>query len=258
MQKLIWLFCCFVMIACNTNRSPRLVWQEEFNYEGLPDTSKWSYDTGGHGWGNNEWQYYSGSDSTTAYVKNGMLHINAYYDTTLQPAFRSARLKTKSKGDWQYGTVEVRAKLPAGRGIWPAIWMLPTDWKYGGWPHSGEIDIMEFVGYVPDSLYGTVHTGSYNHTLETQKGSQIYMPGISDDFQIFKMNWTPDYIEIGVNDTTFFKFDNEQNGSATWPFDQPFHLLVNMAIGGNWGGKNGVDTSIFPQTFLIDYIRVYQ
>ena len=134
-----------------TSSEYKLVWSDEFNYSGLPDSKKWSYDTSGNasGWGNNEAQYYTNAQLKNAEVKDGCLHINAIKEDFEGKKYTSARLVTKSKGDWLYGKVEVRAKLPEGRGMWPAIWMLPTDWSYGGWPASGEIDIMENVGYDP-------------------------------------------------------------------------------------------------------------
>lgn len=245
------------MISCQSVQQ-NIVWQEEFDYSGLPDTNKWSYDVGAHGWGNNELQLYTLADSNNVYIRDGYLHITARYDSTRHPSFTSTRLITKNKGDWKYGMIEVRAKLPKGRGIWPAIWMLPTDWVYGGWPHSGEIDIMEYVGYEKDSLFATVHTGAYNHIHQTQKGSSLYLPNLTDSFRIYQMKWNEDLIQIGVDNNYFFEYKNEKSGSAAWPFDQPFHLLLNVAVGGNWGGKHGVDTSIFPQSLIIDYIRIYQ
>ena len=132
----------------------KLVWSDEFNYTGIPDSTKWGYDTGGHGWGNNEKQYYTQKNPENASVKNGVLSITAIKENFSGASYTSARLVSKNKGDWKYGRFEIRAKMPKGRGLWPAIWMLPTDWKYGDWPVSGEIDIMEHVGYLPDSVFG--------------------------------------------------------------------------------------------------------
>jgi beta-glucanase (GH16 family) len=247
-------------VLCNACQSTveKIVWQDEFDYTGLPDSTKWSYDVGAHGWGNNELQLYTKADSMNVQVKDGFLHITARYDSSNHPSFTSARLTSKKKGDWKYGKIEVRAKLPTGRGIWPAIWMLPTDWVYGGWPHSGEIDIMEYVGFEKDSLFGTVHTGAYNHVMQTHKGEDIYLPNVADTFRVYQLKWSEKMIQIGVDNHYFFEFANEHDGSAAWPFDQAFHLLLNVAVGGNWGGKHGVDTSIFPQTLVIDYVRIYQ
>lgn len=235
-----------------------LVWSDEFDYTGLPDSTKWSYDVGGHGWGNNEKQYYTEKQLENAEVKNGFLHINAIKKSFEGSEYTSARLVSKNKGDWKYGRFEIRAKMPKGRGVWPAIWMLPTDWKYGDWPVSGEIDIMEFVGYVPDSIYGTVHTGAYNHSIGTQKGKSVYRNDLSDAFHVYTLEWDENNISIFIDDEKYFSFANEKKSEQEWPFDQQFHLLLNMAVGGNWGGGKGIDESIFPQTFTIDWVRVYQ
>ncbi|MCX7725843.1 MAG: glycoside hydrolase family 16 protein, partial [Chitinispirillaceae bacterium] len=152
-----------------------LIWSDEFEYSGLPDKNKWGYDvgTGTNGWGNNELQYYTKDSLKNAKVENGTLIITARKEKIAQSNYTSARLVTRKKGDWCYGRFEISAKLPKGRGLWPAIWMLPTDGEYGGWPKSGEIDIMENVGFEPNNIYFTIHTEAYNHTKGTQKGSKI-------------------------------------------------------------------------------------
>lgn len=236
----------------------KLVWSDEFDYKGLPDASKWSYDTGGHGWGNNELQHYTLERLENAKVENGMLVLKAVKEDFDGSKYTSARLQTKNKGDWKYGRMEVKAKLPQGRGIWPAIWMLPTEWKYGGWPESGEIDIMENVGYLPDSVYASVHTGAFNHVKGTNKTAGLLRTDLAENFHVYAIEWTPEKISFFIDDVLYHAFTNEHKTSAEWPFDQPFHLLLNVAVGGNWGGKMGVDESIFPQTMLVDYVRVYQ
>lgn len=237
-----------------------LVWDEEFDYEGLPDSTKWSYDTEGNasGWGNNEAQFYTNADSLNAWVKNGTLSITARKDSMEGKAYTSARLVTRGKGDWLYGRFEIRAKLPTGLGTWPAIWMLPTDWEYGGWPASGEIDIMENVGYNPDSIVGTVHLAKYNHMLGTQKGKSVYNPNSYKDFHTYILEWEPNECRIYQDSTHYFTFKNEEKGNEYWPFDKRFHLLLNLAIGGSWGGSKGIDDSLFPHRFEIDYVRVYK
>lgn len=241
----------------------KLVWSEEFNYTGLPDSTKWSYDRGNGcpdvcGWGNNELQYYTWDRKENARVEDGHLVIEARKDTMGGMNYTSARLVTKNKGDWQYGRVEVRAQLPAGKGMWPAIWMLPTNWEYGGWPRSGEIDIMENVGYWPDSVFGTVHTEAYNGMLGTQKTKGTVYNDLSKAFHVYGIEWTADSILFMVDGTVYNRFTNDKTGVAAWPFDKTFHLLLNIAVGGNWGGKYGVDDSIFPQKMLVDWVRVYQ
>lgn len=236
----------------------KLVWSDEFNYTGLPDSAKWGYDTGGHGWGNNEKQYYTQKKLENASVKNGVLNITAIKENIGEASYTSARLLSKNKGDWKYGRFEIRAKMPEGRGLWPAIWMLPTEWKYGDWPVSGEIDIMEHVGYLPDSIFGTVHTGAYNHSIGTQKGAKVFRSDLSDAFHVYTLDWNENEIKIFIDKELYFTYTNEKKTFREWPFDQRFHLLLNVAVGGDWGGKMGIDDTVFPQAMDIDYVRVYQ
>ena len=169
-----------------------LVWSDEFDYEGLPDDTKWGYDVGGHGWGNNELQYYT--EGENAFVKDGHLVIEARKEQKEGMEYTSARLVTREKGDWLYGKIEVSAKLPAGLGTWPAIWMLSTDWEYGGWPASGEIDIMEHVGYDQNTIHASIHTQSYYHSINTQKTANKYVEGVCDGFHVYTVEWLPDKI----------------------------------------------------------------
>ncbi len=273
---LLIIFSGIFLFACQNNQKEKksenfetittptgkwqLVWDEEFDYTGLPDSTKWSYDTKGNewGWGNNEAQFYTAGDSSNAYVSEGFLTITAKIDSMGGKKYTSARLITKDKGDWLYGRFEIKAKLPTGLGTWPAIWMLSTDWEYGNWPASGEIDIMENVGYIPDTIIGTVHTESYNHMIGTQKTDSIYIPTNFTDFHVYSLEWEENEIRLYVDDANYFTFNNEGKSFKEWPFDKRFHLLLNLAIGGNWGGKKGVDDSLFPHKFLIDYVRVYK
>jgi beta-glucanase (GH16 family) len=234
----------------------KLTWSDEFDYKGQPDTTRWNYDVGDHGWGNDEKQFYTKADTTNAIVKNGSLFITAR--KTGEGKYTSARLVTKGKGDWLYGRVEVRAKLPSGRGIWPAIWMLPTDWAYGGWPASGEIDIMEHVGYNPDSIFMTVHTTSFNHMINTQKSAGFVVADPYNTFHEYAIEWEREKIDFFMDGKLRFSFSRSGMNSAEWPFDKSFHLLLNIAVGGGWGGRQGVDENIFPQRMEVDYVRVYQ
>ncbi|RCW33926.1 family 16 glycosylhydrolase [Marinilabilia salmonicolor] len=237
-----------------------LVWSEEFDYEGLPDETKWNYDTVGnsYGWGNNELQYYTVRDKKNAWVDGEYLNITAVREKRDDFNYTSARLTTKEKGDWLYGRMEIRAQVPGGRGIWPAIWMLPTDWEYGGWPESGEIDIMEHVGYDSDSIHTTVHTEAFNHGIGTQKGKATYVPDCEEAFYVYAIEWDEEKIDFFIDDKLVFTFNNTKSGPAEWPFDKRFHLILNVAVGGNWGGVHGVDDSIFPSTMKVDYVRIYQ
>lgn len=266
MRTLLLLAACLSLLACQKGMTPgqtdadgrTLVWSDEFDDPGLPDSDHWNYDTGGHGWGNNELQYYTENRTENARVADGKLIIEARREPLEDNQYTSARLVTKGKEDWQYGRVEVRAKLPKGRGTWPAIWMLPTQNTYGGWPKSGEIDIMEHVGFDPGKVHGTVHTEAYNHTKGTQKGGNRMVPDAQEAFHLYAISWTAEKIDFFIDDALYFTFSNENKDSESWPFDQPFHLVLNIAVGGNWGGQQGVDESIWPQRLEVDYVRVYQ
>ncbi|WP_372948952.1 family 16 glycosylhydrolase [Mariniphaga sp.] len=238
----------------------QLVWSDEFDTDGLPDTTKWNYDTRGneYGWGNNEKQWYPVADPDNVYIRDGILTITAIKEPTFGKEYSSARLTTKGKGDWKYCKVEVRAKVPSGRGTWPAIWMLPTENNYGGWPKSGEIDIMEHVGFNPDTVFSTVHTGAFNHTIGTQVGKKIGLPTATTKFHVYTTEWNENEIKSYVDGEHYFTFTNNGEGFEAWPFDQQFHLILNLAIGGGLGGKKGIDDSKFPHHFQIDYVRVYQ
>lgn len=236
----------------------QLVWQDEFNGSGLPDATKWGYDTGNNGWGNYELQNYTANRTENARQENGNLIIEARRDWYNGIEYSSARLVSKNKGDWKYGRIEVKAKIPLGKGLWPAIWMLPTDWVYGGWPASGEIDIMEnfaLGGIKPNSIEGNVHTQAYNHSIGTNKGAKKDgLSNIQDNYHVYAVNWFEDKIEFQVDGQTYFTFLNEGNWQA-WPFDQRFHLIMNIAVGGSLGTTP--DPTIFPKRMEIDYVRVY-
>ena len=261
--KVVAVLIFTAIVSCNFEKNKNwndMVWNDEFNYTGLPDSAKWEYDIEGNewGWGNNEAQYYTRQRKENAWVENGLLYITARHENYEDHNFTSARLVTRNNGDWLYGRIEVRAKLPTGRGTWPAIWMLSTDWEYGGWPESGEIDIMENVGYNPDSVFAAVHTLSYNHTKRTQKSKGMVLPDCDEEFHVYATEWDRNEINTYVDDNHIFSFSNEGTGYKEWPFDKRFHLLLNVAVGGTWGGAEGIDTTIFPQAIEVDYVRVYQ
>lgn len=240
-----------------------LVWSDEFDDAGLPDSSRWGYDAGDGcpnlcGWGNRELEYYTVRRPENARVQDGHLIIEARQEAWGSRPYTSARLVSKGKGDWRYGRFEIRAQLPRGNGTWPAIWMLPTDGAYGGWPASGEIDIMEHVGFAPDSIHGSVHTTAYNHLKGTQSTAHLAVADCERAFHVYAIEWTPERIDFFVDETRYHTFVNEGTGPAAWPFDQPFHLILNVAVGGNWGGVQGVTQDIWPQRMLVDYVRVFQ
>ncbi len=231
----------------------QLVWADEFDANGAPSSARWNYDLGGGGWGNNELQTYT-DNLINSWVENGKLYIKALKTNN---SWSSARLVSRQKGDWLYGRIEVKAKLPSGKGTWPAIWMLPTDWAYGNWPSSGELDIMEHVGYDQGRIYGTVHTDVYNGSLGTQKGGNIFIQDASTNFHVYVIEWDEEKINWFVDDQLYFTFNNEHKTYKEWPFDKRFHLLLNIAIGGTWGGAQGIDPNLTEATMEIDYVRVY-
>lgn len=236
-----------------------LVWSDEFASDGLPDVSKWEYDTGLNkaGWHNHELQYYSRAQKRNAEVLNGRLTITARKESLSAQAdwggqrYSSARLITAGKKDWTYGFFEVRAKLPCGRGTWPAIWMLASQ---GTWPAAGELDIMEQIGNDPTRVFSTVHTaaGSGGNGV----GAAVQVADACTAFHTYQMHWTAQQVSFGIDGKTHFTYANPGTGAAKWPFDKPQFLILNIAIGGDLGGT--VDDSIFPVQLDVDYVRVYQ
>jgi beta-glucanase (GH16 family) len=252
----------------------KLVWSDEFDKPGAADPAKWDFETGFIR--NNEAQYYTRGRAENARVENGLLIIearkeqfkNPNFDASTQPGRRpdrnrefaqytSASLTTRGKASWTYGRIEVRAKLPGARGTWPAIWTLGTD-RQSGWPGCGEIDIMEHVGFDPGKVHANVHTQKYNHTKKNGKGSQLNVPDASNAFHVYALEWYPDRLDFFIDDHKYFTYENEKTGSDAWPFDKPQYLILNLAIGGAWGGQKGIDDASFPQKYEIDYVRVYR
>ncbi|MCF8241626.1 MAG: glycoside hydrolase family 16 protein [Melioribacteraceae bacterium] len=237
-----------------------LIWNDEFEGTEIDDT-KWEHEVNASGGGNNELQYYT-DRRENSYVDSGKLNIVALRETYTASGttrdYTSARMRTANNGDWKYVRIDVRAKIPYGQGMWPAIWMLPTDWEYGGWPASGEIDIMEHVGYDPGKVHGSVHTEAYNHRIGTQKSAQTIVPDANENFHIYSVEWTKDSIEVFVDEKKYFSFLNDNEGNyKTWPFDKRFHLLLNVAVGGDWPGAPD-ETTKFPKIMEVDYVRVFQ
>lgn len=260
--KLFFLLClvCNTSEICSKNSNWKMVWNDEFNYYGLPDSTKWNYDTAGnvYGWGNKEKQWYNARNLNNTFVNNGTLKIIAHKEQINNKKYSSGRITTKGKGEWLYGKIEVRAKLPKGNGTWPAIWMLPVDDFYGKWPKSGEIDILEHVGFSPDSVFTTIHTELHNHLKKTQKGCKIYLPTATTKFHIYELEWSDSMCKVYIDRRLVFTYQNNNNGSIYWPFDKKFYLILNLAIGGGLGGKKGIDDSLFPHVFEIDYVRIYK
>lgn len=256
MKKLIYItlivgVCLLLFSLIKKERT--YIFEEHFDGTALNETY-WNYELGDGcpkkcGWGNNERQKYT---KQNAQVKDGHLVITA---TKEGDHYYSARLTTKNKVEFQYGTVEVRAKLPKGKGLWPAIWMLGHDINEKGWPLCGEIDIMEYVGREPNTTFSTLHTKDSHGNSKNSKKTVIQ--DLEQGFHIFKLNWSQDKMDFFVDDELHYTFKAEERTEAVWPFDKPFFLILNLAVGGNFGGPE-VDDSIFPREFVVDYVKVYQ
>lgn len=233
---------------------------EEFDGKTI-DRDVWRFDTSRNpvGWYNNELQYYSDGRAENARIEDGVLVIEARRETLPKARFTdwggqtytSARMITRQRHG--YGFYEVRAMIPCGRGTWPAIWLLPDG---GSWPDDGEIDVMEHVGWDPNVIHATLHTGAFNHARGTQRGAQKRVPTSCTAYHRYQLDWRPDAITIGIDDRAYFRVLNDQpGGAAAWPFTQPYALILNLAVGGDWGGKQGIDDAAFPQRFHVDYVR---
>jgi beta-glucanase (GH16 family) len=247
-------------------RNERLVWRDEFGGNRL-DLSKWSYDTSRNkqGWHNGELQYYSAGRPENIRVTGGRLVIAARrerLDPKLYPDwggqnYTSAKIVSRGQASWTYGFYEVRAKLPCARGTWPAIWMLPTEMVE--WPDDGEIDIMEQVGAEPNLIYASLHTGLFNHVQKTQRSVQKLLPASCTAFHTYQLDWRPDSITIGFDGRAFMRVRNDQpGGKGAWPFDTPFYMILNLAMGGDWAAAKGMDDAALPQRMEVDYVRVWQ
>lgn len=231
-----------------------LVWSDEFDGASI-DLSHWTYDLGASGWGNQELQNYT-SDSENSYVNDGNLFIVARENGI---HFTSARMKSIGLQEFQYGRIDVRAILPKGQGIWPAIWMLGANYPTVGWPACGEIDIMELIGSSPNTVHGTIHYGT-DWTQHNYTGSGTSIPWtetFSDEFHVFSIDWDENGITWLLDDQPFYTIDNAVTGSQPYPFDNPFFFIMNIAVGGQWPGYPDATTE-FPQFMAVDYVRVFQ
>ena len=232
-----------------------LVFADEFDAAGAVDSAKWGYELGYIR--NNERQDHT-SRAENVRAEGGNLVIEGRKESFQGYGYTSASINTRGRFEFLYGRVEVRAKLPTGRGSWPAIWMLGTNIGQVGWPTCGEIDIMENVGFDPLRIHSSVHTAAYNHTIGTQKSASVVIANPADDFHVYAMEWYADHIDAFVDGQKYFTFTNEGSGARAWPFDKTQYLLINLAIGGAWGGQQGIDDSRFPHRYLVDYVRIYQ
>jgi len=247
------------IIILEDDRKYELVWEDEFDGSGKPDASKWGYEMGYIR--NNEAQLYTDNLSNVR-MENGYLILEAKKEDITIGAhsadYSSASITTQNKISWTYGKIEVKAKLPKGRGMWPAIWTLGDNIPQVGWPKCGEIDIMEHVGYNPNYVYGNIHTKAFNHAIGTNKGDSKKIVNPYDEFHVYAIEWTINKIDILLDGNVYFTFNKPSNLVDEWPFDKSQYLLLNVAVGGGWGGQKGIDDSVFPQQMTIDYVRVYQ
>ncbi|WP_299254362.1 glycoside hydrolase family 16 protein [uncultured Aquimarina sp.] len=252
MKKLLtYIILPLLLFSCQDSNS--IIWEENFEDTNLNE-SYWNYQLGDGcpdlcGWGNNERQIYT---KENVKLDNGNLIITA---TKNGDVYKSSRITTKDKIEFQYGTIEVRAKLPTGYGLWPAIWMLGSDIEEKGWPDCGEIDIMEYVGKEPRTIYNSLHTRqSFGNTINSKK---TLIGTIEEGFHSYRSTWTKDKIDFYIDNKLVYTFSPETKNDKTWPFDKPFYIIINLAIGGNFGGPE-VDDTIFPKQFEIDYIKIWK
>jgi beta-glucanase (GH16 family) len=258
MKKSIFLAIGLLYAGILCGQDYELVWSDEFDADTI-NTDNWNFEigNGSAGWGNNEKQYYT-KRTENARCENGTLIITARKEDYNGYEYTSARMQTRSKAFWKYGRIEMRAKLPTGRGTWPAFWMMPQARNYGTnlWPDNGEIDIMEYVGYAPSKIYGTVHTNK--NYGSSSIGKNMTYSGVENDFHVYAIEWTDTDIKWYVDSYYYGIYQRLERNWQYYPFDQNFYTILNFAVGGNWGGSQGIDTTIFPQTYEIDYVRVYQ
>ncbi|HTL67927.1 MAG TPA: glycoside hydrolase family 16 protein [Lacunisphaera sp.] len=263
MRTFLFVFTAAALVPAIRAAAPAgwsLVWADEFDQGAQPDPKKWDYDVGGHGWGNRELQFYTRARPENARIEDGHLVIEARREPWQGKDYTSARLATKGRADWTYGRFEIRAKLPAARGTWPAIWMLPTQWDLGNhqWPDVGEIDIMEHVGYEPGRIHGSTHSRKHQWRNHNQRTAIVEVPDATTTFHTYAMEWDAEEIRMWVDDRLYFTSRKDGGDWTVWPFFRPFHLVLNLAVGGDWGGVQGVDAGAFPQRMEVDYVRVYQ
>ncbi len=275
------LYLLLILFSCNEEQSKytdqgdistisenwELLWLDEFNDEEL-DLTKWNKLNWKPGWVNNELQAYTDRD-TNIFLENGHLVLQGniepgysgtdYVGNNYVSDYTSGRVNTDDKFSTTYGRFDIKAKLPAGKGSWPAIWMLGESISSIGWPQCGEIDIMEHVGYDQGLVHGSIHTQDYNHMYGTQKSGSKYVDDVTDAFHVYSLEWSPFYLRYLIDNEPFFFVYNDSNGDfGKWPFNDPHYLILNLAIGGDWGGVQGVSASAFPMKMYIDYVRVYK
>lgn len=261
----------FILCSCTEPTSNyELVWSDEFDQDGQPDPTKWAYQTGNGcpelcGWGNKELQSYTDSPRN-ARVEDGKLIIEVHREEMPDSmSYSSARLVTLGKASWEYGKVEFNAKIPEDIGTWSALWMLGERLESIGWPDCGEIDVMEHVGKDPGRVHFTLHSPSSYGVSENSGNTSV--SNIDTEFHTYAVEWTPDSIAFSCDNQPVYTYAPEEKNAETWPFTGPFYLLMNIAMGGNWGSeisletnglKNGIDSTLQSTRMEVDFVRVYQ
>lgn len=259
---LLFTASCLIFTACETDETQEvvtfsnLVWEDDFNANGAPNPSNWTYElgTGNNGWGNNELQNYTNRPENVV-VENGMLKITARQESFEGSQYTSARILTKDLFEKRYGRFEARMKLPWGQGMWPAFWLLGSDFDEVGWPQCGEIDVMENRGSEPTIISGTVHGPGYNAGLSITKDYDFVNERVDTDFHVYGIEWGPNYINFYVDDVLYNQITPD-DVPGEWVFNNSFYMIINLAVGGNFGGPPNANT-VFPQTMYVDYVRVY-
>lgn len=257
MKKLFLIFILLLLVFPLFSQKYVQVWADEFNTPGLPDSTKWNYEVGKVR--NSELQFYTFRRKENARIEDSVLIIEARKEAWQGSSYTSASLISRYQGDWLYGKFEIRAKVPTGKGTWPAIWMMPTDDAYGDWPKSGEIDIMEYVGMNPSNLYFTAHFGTDSGSGHKSSGNST--TAISQPFSrfiTFTLVWSPDKLEWYADGVKYHTYTKTSSDPSVWPFNKMFYFILNLAYGGSWGAQQGIDDTKLPHKFYIDYVRVYQ
>ena len=258
-----FLLSFLVFSSCSTDETQKVatftnpVMLEEFNTDGAPNSDIWGYDigTGSNGWGNNELQYYTDRTENVK-VENGYLLITAMEESFNGSGYTSARLLTKGKFEQKFGRFEARMRLPYGQGMWPAFWLLGSDIDSNPWPNCGEIDVMENRGSEPTLVSSALHGPGYSGGNPIFKSYDLQNERVDTDFHIYGIEWGPEYINFYVDDVLYNQITPD-DVTGDWVFDQPFFIIINLAVGGTFGGNPNTET-VFPQTMLIDYVRVYE
>ncbi|MDE2126676.1 MAG: glycoside hydrolase family 16 protein [Armatimonadetes bacterium] len=245
-----------LQVAAAVPKEPgyHLIWHDEFSGNGLPDPKKWGWEVGMLR--NHEAEYYTKDRLANARVENGHLTITGIHEPYKGAQFTSASLQTHDTFSFEYGRLEVRAKLPGGSGTWPAIWLMGEDVGQTGWPRCGELDVMEHVAFDAAGIHGTVHLPHPDGQGQASAGGTVQAPDCTTAWHVYGMNWSPQAISFSLDGKPYFRYP--YSGPQSWVFDKPMYLIINLAIGGDWGGQHGLDPAAYPQKFQIDYVRVWQ